>query len=361
MIASIFITILVLPSLMFHLMNVAVTGGYKGRVPGGPDAMGLAMPIIGAALGAIGFLFATWICVGHGGFDWISSIGPLAFLIATLGTLGVCLAAWFVLVGWMERMGAWVPPVGMVCGLLAPICLAGMLLICAWMPASDIVASPLPKVFAAVLGPIALAGLGVGAVVGTQLLRQSAARSRRRWEEAEAQDREIERKARRSPLEEVHETYAEMTDQSPLWTYVAALPDYTDAECRAFVVERSLKLPNLDEQLAGTINTDHPRYRHGCFDLIRFAPASAVKDAWAPAVEKAIRLSAKQIRENPDWLKEDYFSNPDPIEHLRAMEQAATRVGGGTGMTEALAELRKSIEAAADSPERSRAISSLSS
>lgn len=360
MIAAIIITVLLIPSTLLLMANVAVTEGFRGRVPSGPDSMGLAMPVIGTGLGTIGFLIATWINVGHGGFNWITINGGLALVVATIATVGICLAAFFALVAWMEKWTKWIFPLGNIGSGIGPLSYAIILLICAWAPPGTLAAGSFPLIATAIVAPISLAGLSAGAYAGSKALRRSIERSSRAMEEEMEREREYQRRQSLSPLEKLKEDYATMNDQSPLWSYTAALPDYKDADCRAYIVERSLKLPNLDEQLAGTICADHPRYRHGCFDLIRFAPADSVKPQWAPAIERAIRLTAKQIRENPDWLKADEFSNPDPVEHIRSMKEAAGRVGGGETIDSAIYELRSAVEAQPASERRTSAIAALS-
>jgi hypothetical protein len=112
MLASIIVTLLVVPAVLLSLLAVLATAGYTARVPGGADAMGLALPFFTTAGAGLAMVVASWVCVGAGKLDWISSRPMVPLTLATLASLGVALASLGVLVAWMERMGAWVPSAG---------------------------------------------------------------------------------------------------------------------------------------------------------------------------------------------------------------------------------------------------------
>lgn len=181
-------TILVVPSVLALLAIVFATEGFTGRVPGGPDAMALAMPFLMAIAAGIALVVATWLCAAAGGLDWLTRSRALAALLATLLSLGVATAAVAVLVAWMERLGSWVPFAGFVCGGIAPAALGVLLIACAWASAPALAASPLPRAVAIGLAVPALLGYALAARGLIAHARKKAARNRERIAELRARE-----------------------------------------------------------------------------------------------------------------------------------------------------------------------------
>jgi hypothetical protein len=358
MIASLLISILTVPALLLLLLNVAATQGYTGRVPGGSDAMGLALPFFLSIIGSIALLLAAWICAARGGLSWIGPAG-VAAAAATAVSIGVGLAATGVLIAWMERMGSWVVPVGLFCGAFGPLCLGAVLLAGAWAAPATLASSVVPRIAGAALVLVALCGYGMGLFGAWKYMVRSSENARRVLEAHQADEQEWARQRERSPMEALREDYAKMSDQAPLWVFIASLPDRHEPECREFIIARALKVPDFDAQLASTLADGHPRYRHGCLDLIRFGPAAALKPDWATVVTDAIRSTAAQIKADPSWLDPDEFANPDPVEHIRASVEAAARLGNPGEALAALAELKTAIAGCAPSTERDSALAAM--
>ncbi len=343
MFASIVVTVLVVPALLLFLLNAAMTEGYCGKVPQGSNAMGLVVPIFMAIIGGVFLLVATWVCVGKGGLAWVHVLSAPSGVVATVAALGVGLAANGVLIAWMERMGSWVPPMGLLCGVVGPLVLGGLLLVSAWDRPESVGAAPLAKIAGGGVAVVALLGLGMGAFGAFKYVQHSSENARRVLEDRVAFEQKWERIRARSPMEALREDYAQMSPESPLWVFIAALPDRSEPECREFIIKRALQVPDFDEQLGRTLTDEHSRYRHGCLDLIRYAPADVVKAEWEAPVKTAILTTTAQIKKNPSWLTPDEFSNPHPVEHVRAMVDAVARLGETQELVQALHELEHAI------------------
>ncbi len=358
MLTSIIVTLLVIPAVLLSLLTVLATAGYTARVPGGTDAMGLALPFFTTAGAGLVMIVASWVCVGSGRLDWISPRPMIPFTAATLGSLGVGLASVGVLVAWMEKMGAWVPSAGLICGALGPICLGATLLGSVWLDAGKIRESALPIVAGMPLTLVAFAGFGAGLYALTAWMKLSSENTRRLIAEANAEEADIARRAALSPAEMLREDFARMGPETPLWVVVAGLPDVQDAEARTLVVQRALSVPNFDSELEKTISADWARYRHACVDLIRLAPGEAIKPAWANPLARAITISAGEIEKNHAWFTPRDDRNPDPLGHVRAMADAATRLGNTPELSAALDALSKAIDHAGI-PEREQALAAI--
>jgi hypothetical protein len=190
MLLSILVTLLAIFALLMTLLIVATTGGFMGRVPGGPDAMGLAVPFFAAILGTVAMVIAAWCCIGAGGLGWVSDGTGVVFLIVTGVTLGVGLAQGGVLIAWSERMGTWVVPAGLIAGFIAPLATCGLLIACAWIPADTTRASIILRLIGWPLAAIAAGGL-LGGIYGLVLLQKQSAENAARAAKADA-EREAE-------------------------------------------------------------------------------------------------------------------------------------------------------------------------
>lgn len=358
MLASIIVTLLVIPAVLLSLLAVLATAGYTARVPSGADAMGLALPFFTTAGAGLVLIVASWVCVGAGKLDWISSRPMVPFTLATLASLGVALASLGVLVAWMERMGAWVPSAGLICGALGPICLGATLLGSAWLDAGKIRDSALPIVAGLPLALVAFGGFGAGVYALSAWTKLSSENTQRAIAQAQQEETERQRRAALSPADSLREDFAGMSADAPLWVIVAGLPDEHDTEARTLIVDRALRVPSFDAELERTISADWPRYRHACTELIRLVPAEAIKASWSGALARAITISASEIEKDQEWFTPREDRNPDPLGHLRAMADAAARLDGTPELAAALGALSKAIEGAAI-PERDQALAAL--
>lgn len=359
MLTPLLITILALASVVLFLANIAATSGYTSRAPSGHNAVGAVVLIFASIGGGIAMLIATWVLGGAGALAWITPRAGVATLIASGVTLGIAIASAALVMAWMERAGRWIVPVGFVCGGLAPIGLGVALVVSAWTP-SERLATSTPFLLGMVpLAAVGAAGLIAGLIGIGAALYQYAANEKRRFEQQQADEARWEAKRARPPIVALREDFAEMGPTTPLWCFIAGLPDTSDPECRAFIIERSLQVPDFDNDLASTLTNAHPRYRHGCLDLIRFATDAQLKPEWSSIVVRAIAITAEQIRTQENWLTPDHFSNPDPTEHLRALAQASRRFAETDESRQALADLRQAIESRPPGPRRDAALQAL--
>jgi hypothetical protein len=349
---AVLVTLLVLPALLMTLLAMLSSGGYAGRVPGGPDAMGLIVPFLASAGAGVLMVIAGWLCVAGGGFNWISDRPMVPAALVTAVTLGVGLAAMGVLIAWMERqLGAWIVPVGLVCGGLAPLATGLLLLTCAWRSPEALASSAgVLRTTGAGLAAVALVGYAMGAWGLIVYQKQQSDNARRAYDEHVAREAEWERKRNRTPIEAMREDYAEMSPTTPLWVFVAALPDTTDPEARAFTIERALQVPDFEADLKRTMLSTHPRYRHGCVELMRHVLQEHIKPEWAGILVEAIDLTAQQIAAQPGWMTPVYESNPHPAEHLAALADTARRLGDTPELRAALERLQAVAPIAAPSP-----------
>lgn len=338
------------------LANLLMSGAYGGRVPTGADAMGLIVPLVLAGVAALLLPAAAGLLLANGRLAWLGAFGGWKVMAVMLG---VGIAAGAVLIAWMERLGGWVMPLGLFCGALAPALAIGLLVASAWRDSAAWPTQAWPKFAAAVLLASALCGLGLAAWGGMRELQREADNQRRALAEQARQNAEAARRAALSPLERLREDYAAFSPTAPLWVFVASLPEPTAPEVRDFVIARALQVPDLDHDLACTLASDHPRYRHGASELVRYAPEAALKPAWADAVAASMRVSARQIGERPDWLTPDAFAHPDPLAHLASLVAAAARFAPNRDLAAARSELRAALAALPAGASRERALAAV--
>ena len=338
------------------LGNLLMSGAYAGRVPMGADAMGLVVPLFCAIAAALLLLAATGLLLANGGLDWLGARGGWRTMLVMLG---VGFAAAAVLVAWMERMGAWVMPLGLFFGVLAPLSAVALLLASAWRDGAVMQAATWPKMVA---GLLVLAALGGAVLLAWGLVlqaRHGAAVVEQARVEQVRRNIESARRDALSPIERLREDYAEFSPNTPLWVFIAGLPDPTEPEVRDFIIARALQVPNLDGDLEATIADQHPRYRHGASEFVRYVPDAALKPRWIDAVAASMRVSATQIAANPDWLQPDAFANPDPVAHLASLVAAALRFAPDAKAQAAQAELRAAIARLPAGAQRDRALAAV--
>ncbi|MDI1288893.1 MAG: hypothetical protein PSX37_02950 [bacterium] len=360
MFASIVVTLLVVTALLCFLLNAAMTAAFSDKPPSGSNAMGLFVPVVLAIIGSVLFLLATWVCLARGGLDWLSPKPLTPTLIATAVTFGICLAAAGVLIAWMEKMGAWVPLGGFALGIFGPTLLALLILMSAWDAPAISKSSPFLTIANSIVVLISLSGFAIGAFGALKHFQHSLANNSRIAASQAAFETKWARIRARTPMEALREDYAEMSPETPLWVFIASLPERTEPDCRAFIIARALQVPNLSEDFIRTLAGDHPRYRHGCLDLLCFAPAKSLNKEWATPLLRAIDITSQQIQRKPDWLTPDSFSNPDPARHLESMASAVARIGETPQLTEALRHLKATILDGPESPDRTAALAALS-
>lgn len=338
------------------LANLLMSGAYAGRVPGGADAMGLVVPLALAAVAALLLPIAAGLLLANGRLAWLGGHGGWKVMVVMLG---VGIAAGAVLIAWMERLGAWVMPLGLFCGALAPALAIGLLVAGAWRDGTALQGAGWTRAAMLAITASALCGLALAAWGGVRALQRDADHQRRAVAEQARQNAEAARRAALSPLERLREDHAAFSPTTPLWVFVAGLPDPIDADVRDFVIARALQVPDLDADLAGTLASDHPRYRHGASELVRYAPEAALQPAWADAVAASMRVSARQIGERPDWLTPDAFAHPDPAAHLASLVAAAARFAPNRDLAAARSELRAALAALPAGASRERALAAV--
>ncbi len=359
MFLSIVISVLVGVAVLLSLLNVLEASAFTARPPQGSNAAGLVV-LLAASIGAgLAFLVATWICGARGGFAWISPRPVVPTAVATAVAFGVALAAVGALWEWMELKPSWVVPAGLVCGLFGPLALAAFLIACAWTAPDRFAASPVPRIAGAALALVALAGYGLAGRAAAGFLKESSENAARVAASNAKDEAEYARLRARPPLEALREDYAKMSPDAPLWVFIASLPDTRDAECRAFIIERALRVPEFDADFERTLTDDHPRYRHGCLDLIRFAPKESIRPAWGAIVARAVAISSKEIGTAQTWLTEPSTANPGPVEHIVAAVEASARLGHPPEVLRALCGLRAAVASRNPGPERDDALQAL--
>lgn len=339
MLMAITTTVLTLASLLLFLASFLMSGAFAGRVPGGSQAVGLVVPLLASVLAAALLLLASGLSLAAHRLDWVGE-RPGGWVIGLV--LGVGIAAVAVLLAWMEQFGRWVAPIGILLGGVAPL-LTGALVLLSWWSPGRIAAASWPRWAGGLLGLAAL----LGAVIVLLLLagwwrlqQENAAR------EAVSQLQEDNERVRRqelTPLEKLREDYAGFAPDTPLWVFVAGLPDIDDPAERAFVIARALKVPHFNTDLQRTISDRHPRYRHGAIELVLHVDADKLDPMWAPMLAQSINVSANEISKNAEWLTPNPMSNPNPARHVEAMIAAADRLGPSPQLNAAMADLQRAL------------------
>lgn len=372
---TILTVILLLPSGLFFVLTAACTSLYTGRRPSGPDAMGLAIPFFICIAAGLATLIATWCTFAAGGFEWLApSSRPLGFVLSTALAIGVGLGSFFAFLLWAEgRSGikfidSIFVPVSVAIGLVGPVVFVGIVLVSALtasdpdnLPTLDPAAARALRVFAYGLAPLVLIGYLLGGAGLVQMMTRKLAREAAIAERFEADRKEEARREALSPVERLREDFATHSPESPLWLYVASLPDETNEECRELYIARARQVPSFEQALVGTLTNGWPRFAHGCLVLVLHMPSDAAlpTQLWSDALANAARTSAAQIRDEESWLTPDYHRNPDPVGFIRAMIAAASRLGASENLAAPFNELRDAIASRPESPERAEALAAL--
>lgn len=341
---------------LLFLASFLMSGAFAGDVPSGSNAAGLVVPLFCSIGAGLLLLLAVWSLLGSGRLAWV---GAHAGMVATAVAFGMGASAVGALLAWMERMGAWVTPLGWFCGALAPLLAVILVLRCAWQTPELLQAAQWPRLLAAPLLLAALCGLGLALWGATLLFLQDQDQRERAVAAQAAEDSESARRQALTPVQRLAEDYAKMSANTPLWVFVAGLPGTADPAQRQFMVARALQVPDFELDLERTVTDAHPVYRHGAIDLMREAPAAAKQPLWSTWLARAITLSAEQIAVDPKWLQPDTSSNPEPIAHLRAMIDVSQRLGHTAELDAAIQKLRLSLEGLPDGPTRGQALEAM--
>lgn len=131
-ILCIVITILIVAAFLCTLLVALSTEFFTGRVPGGPDAMATATPILAAILAWILTLLALWCLTARGVFHWIGLSSPVLYVLVTLVAAGLAAAMAGAFGAWLERL-TMLQPWAAIPGVLLPLVLQGFVLMLAWM------------------------------------------------------------------------------------------------------------------------------------------------------------------------------------------------------------------------------------
>jgi hypothetical protein len=355
MLIQILATTLILLALFAFTVTFLMVGAYAAKVPGGDGAMGLIVPLALSAFGALLLFGATGLTLLTERLAWI---GPRPGVVAMGVALGVGIAAVTILIAWMQRLGAWVWPVGIFVGGIAPWIAAGLLLTSLWAPQA-LAASPWTRWLAGSLLLAAVVGLGVTLALLADHYALAQANAARAQAEQDVRDAEDARRNELTSVERRREDYSGYSPDTPLWVFVTSLPDLAAGPERDLVIEYALKVPSLQRQLELTTTTNHPVFRHGAIEFMRHAPDAVRRPEWNAWLEKAITISAAEISTQPDWLVPKSQSNPDPEAHIGAMAAAADRLGRNARNDAALAQLREALAQLPRDAARERAMAML--
>jgi hypothetical protein len=191
----------VLAGLLF-LASFLMSGAFAGDVPSGSNAAGLVVPLFCSIGAGLLLLIAVWSLLGSGRLAWV---GAHAGMVATVVTFGMGVSAVGALLAWMERMGAWVTPLGWFCGALAPLMAVVLVLRCSWQAPEQLQAAHWPRLFAAPLLLAALCGLGLALWGVTLLFRQDQNQRERAVAAQAADDIESVRRQALTPVQRLAE------------------------------------------------------------------------------------------------------------------------------------------------------------
>jgi plasmid stabilization system protein ParE len=362
MIVSTLITFLVLVWLVGVFINIGLTGLFLQKPPTGERAMGLIVPIFSSGIASLAMMLATFLCVGRGGADWISSVRVVPTMVASAVMFGVCLSmagalgAWM---GWQNRWSGAVAALGFVCGVMVPLAACGLMLVCAWTDPGRLAGLSGVRL----VGWVLVGGAAVGYALGAIGLEMTLAQAARNHEATTAANQEFDEKWRRireMPRgQRVREELEAMSSETPLWVFVAYLPEEDEQQTRELVIDRALKVPGFLEDLERTMTSETHLYRYGCAELIRYARPEHRDPAWAVALARSIRVTAGEMERRPAWLTETSRLNPNPMEHLVALVEATAALGNPPEAVAAMRELSGAVEQLAPGTGRDQAAKKL--
>lgn len=358
MLASFTTLLVVVGTFTILASNAGFTGFFLKSPPTGERAVGLVIPLailIGAAL--LVTLASLLVAFRSGqtvvGLIRASPVASGALTVAV--TFGVVVAAFMAFVAWAEPMAvgskfkAIIPLLGFAAGLIGPALLGLALVIGAWMTPQWLDANPKwlmglrPMCWTlaamAVMG-YALGGVAVAGPVAQLAHQRSAATS--------PVDQAAQRKFRNTPAEQLlGEELAKLPSDAPLSevvVYLVTSRKKLDAGCLNLLVERALRVPDMDQQLLDTMKSRDCIFRWGAAEFVRVAPIETVKDhqeAWSRAVIAGINATAESMTIRPAWLSETFDQNPEPLKLVTSLLGAAERFKGLQGEVQIDEALRR--------------------
>ncbi|HEX2837779.1 MAG TPA: hypothetical protein VHN77_06590 [Phycisphaerales bacterium] len=363
------VTILVLiATLVIVVSNTAFTKAFTDTPPQGERAMGLIIPFFGLGGAVLVMTLAGVLATlraGSSGLGLIHSSPALSGLLAVLLTFGATLAAGAVFMLWCEPamvgrpLKAVTAPLGIVVGIIGPLVLACALIAAVWMDKQSAVAHAGWTAFFKssfwFVCVLALIGYGLGGAMLWQTMAQKARNQAAVLKESlDLQAKWSSHRAK--PMEQrLADELAEFSPDAPLWTIVAYLPDRPDQdrltnESRRIVIDRALRVPNLDEELRNCMTSRYYLYRQGAAELLRGVPEEHLvehRDAWGAALEAGTYATGEGIACRPAWMTETFDSKPDPLGHVKSLLAATERFKGWEGYPRLQAELRQMAKDAA--------------
>lgn len=339
-----FVTLLVVVGTLGLLLNLLFTQGFMGAAPTGDRAMGLVVPFFITILAGLGLTLASILLSFRGGsiLQLIHTKPFLAGCITVAITFGAALAAFMALVCWCEpgMMGRGksviVLLLGWIAGIIGPILLGAGLLCVAWMTKESLVANEKTyravKVLLVSLTLIACIGYALGGVMFYQTMARQAANR------AVAMARSLRAQLPTgTPIEKMLELdLAALAPDAKLASVVTYFPDRPgnikmNAACRQLLVERALKVPDLDNAMLITVGGGSFSDRQGVAEFFVAVPAEKLtenQEAWGAALRLAIECDADSISCRPAWLSETFDGKVDPLGHIESLVKATERFKG---------------------------------
>jgi hypothetical protein len=350
MLAAFVTFLVVVATLAILLMNAGCTGMFFNRPPQGSDAMGLVVPVVGIAGGALILILAAILAsfrASSAAIGLLHSSPVVGGIMVVAMTLGAALAAGMVFILWCDAPAVSVAlrgfraPIGIAFGVVGPIVLAGGLLAGVWI-GKDVASARLVEGSVAgfalralpiVIAIQALVGYGLGGCMLWRGAAQQAANIR-----ADLQNR-MERDAARAehmakPIaQRVADELAEFSMTAPLWSIVSYLPgrpDETplDDDARRVVVERALKVEHLDQEIEQCMQSQYHLYRQGAMELMLHAPAGVFernRESWGSLLVRGVHATGESIACRPAWMTETFDVKPDPLGHVETVLKTVER------------------------------------
>ena len=340
-----FVTLLVVVGTLGLLLNILFTQGFLGAAPRGDRAMGLVIPFFITVVAGLGLTLAALLISFRSGNSVLQLIHTTPFIagcILITVTFGVVLAAFMAFICWCEPgatglgKSTIVLLLGWSAGIMGPMLLAGGLLCCVWMTTESLVGNERAyrsiKVVFGSLVLIACIGYALGGFMFYQTMaRQTANR-------AASMARHIRSQLPTgTPIERQLELdLASLTPNAPLSSVVTYLPDRPgniklNAACRELLVERALKVPDLDRAMVITVGGGSFSDRQGVAELLVAVPNAkllANQEAWGLPLRIAIECDADSISCRPAWLTETFDGKDDPLGHIQSLLNATDRFKG---------------------------------
>ncbi len=347
---AVLITVLVAIGTSGLLLNVLISKAYFGQAPRGDSAVGLVIPLFVTIIAGLLLIFASLLCAFRGSavLQSIHSSQFIAGIITVVVTLGVVLAAGVAFACWCEagmiaRAGAGaragsviVLLLGWFGGIIGPLLLAMGLLCGAWLRDDGVLGEPhiqrpLKVVFIslallAVVG-YTLRGIGLYQTVSRQVANRAVAFAR-------------EARAQLAPGASVEQELtlhlASLPTDAPLSSVVELLMDHSgsvklSATCRQLLVDRALKVSDLDNAMILTVASKAYSDRRGIFEFLDAVPIETIRsnqEAWGVALQVGIECDADAISCRPTWLTETFDGKSDPLGHIQSLLVAVERFKG---------------------------------